>query len=180
MQRVFLALVCAAVVWFVPSIAIAAIWDCHIDGEKRLSPLHEYKPAIVDIAVDDVATGGPDKVLGYAIGQWRAAHPVPITGDRRFSMFLSRCTERRNITPSTKPITGGSYRSAPTKKWVCRVDITWHVGPRTGRYSGIHGNEEPTEAAAMGRALFDAQQYLLARTLKNTKPSWSKTDVNCS
>ena len=34
MSRFFLALACAAVVWFVPSIAIAAIWDCHIDGEN--------------------------------------------------------------------------------------------------------------------------------------------------
>jgi hypothetical protein len=69
--------------------------------------------------------------------------------------------------------------SAQARAWVCVVDLSWRVDSRQGKYSGSHENGEVTENAAMGRALFDAQQYLLARTLKGTKPAWTKAEVKC-
>ena len=182
MHRFVIALVCTAMVWFVPSTALAAIWDCHVEGIKRKSPLHDFVHADIDIVVDDTrlpaSKAGENPALVYAVQQWSRIHGSVLPGDSMIFFDRSKCTERPANSPT--PVTGGSSRSAPTKKWSCRVDLVWHVGSRSGKFAGVFGNSEPTEAAAMGRAIFDAQQYLLARTLKNTKPAWSKTDVKCS
>lgn len=181
MNRFFLALVCAAMVFLGASTASATVYDCHISGIKRFSPLHEWVGAELDIVVDDSKL--PDvepparKEAVYAYAQWTKAHPVGPIGERMIYWDKFRCTARA----STPPVPKSQVAQKPkSKTWACRVKLKWQVGDRTGVHEGTYDIEAATEAAAMGRAIFEAQSHLKARTLAGTNPTWVKTDVKCS
>lgn len=178
MHKFVMALICAAMVFLVSSRAAAVEWQC-----SAWITVHE-------IGAKGWAKAKRSTVISTAGGKSTAdalARTAIVSGEvRRLgadrvdanSVWVS-CRESKALPMPTLPPKQAAKPS--TRTWTCRVKLTWQVGARRGSVDETWSDiEAPSEAAAMGAAIFRSQSRLMALTLNGTRPAWPKTDVKCS
>lgn len=186
MKTFFLALVCAMMVWVVPAVAHAEDpwWECTatrrwtVDGAKK----HGQSSGRVRAADENAA-------MVAMLVKWHGQFSTPSewTGLKCWKPKFSAAKVRSETGGHNKPYTPApapppaTTAKPTTRTWTCRVKLRWHVSARYGDVDETWGDiEAPSEAAAMGLAIFRSQSRLKALSLSGTNPTWSRTDVKCT
>lgn len=176
MQRFFFAFVCATMVFLGASSARADSWLCTGSARVQLnSHTWESKPLRANVTATDEKSAKV-AALKWARDNMRVmwVEYVKVTCQK---VDPAKPAQKPAPTPLPAPKT-----SKPTNRmWTCRVKTRWHVGARTGDIDETWSDiEAPSEAAAMGQAIFRTQSRAKALSLSGTNPTWSRTEVNCS
>jgi len=189
MKKFVLALVCAAMVFLVPSTVRAemAFYRCvgtliseYKDGSvTRVGANREFEAASEPEAIEEARSHWyyvPPKT--HVISTLIKKYATNIRCEKQ--AFSRKKAKREAPYVPPPPIPPAQAVKPATRTWVCRVKLTWQVGPRKGNVDETWDDiEAASEGEAMGKAIARSQARLKALSLAGTNPAWPATDAKC-
>jgi hypothetical protein len=190
MRRLFLALVCAAMVFLAPWSAMAAFWDCAatVRAEVVAKP-GTYKSWTV---TENIKADSHDAALSAARTRFAArAGMLPDGTPSKYRFVELRGLDcQRHIgkpKPPPRPATPLPASVVPPKAtardWRCRVKLTWKLDNRSGTIDeSLTIEDVATQSAAKGEALLRIQQRARALFSDPTRRrmTFPSVSVTCS
>jgi len=189
MKRFVLAFAYAAMVFLVPSTVRAemAFYRCvgtliseHKDGTvTRVGASREFEAASEPEAIEEARSYWyyvPPKT--HVISTLVKKYATNIRCEKQ--TFSRKKAKREAPYVPPPPIPPAQAVKPSTRTWVCRVKLTWQVGPRKGNVDETWDDiEAASEGEAMGKAIARSQARLKALSLAGTNPAWPATDAKC-
>jgi len=190
MDRCFLALVCAAMVFLGASrdaLAEKRYFQCTSSSERTYSngtmTTGGHRREVAGETKEEAEAAYRKEREASIAAQIASGHIV--SGNVRWVKCEPTKYSKKKASDSFVPVPPPPLPPAQAPKpslrqWTCRVKLTWQIGSRRGSVDETWDDiEARSEGEAMGLAIARSQSRLKALSLAGTNPAWPSTDAKC-